>query len=212
MMRDLSRRWTLLALICVFATGCVQVGKQGPEPWGLFSLSPLPVTTHAAAISAPAPDGPTIAVGPIHLPDYLDQDQIVTRISRNDLTFSDNDRWAEPLEDNVARVVAENLSTLLQTDQITAHPWPGPQRASYQLEIDVLSLETDTSGTAHLAARWLLRDIAKRQTIARSEARQSVSATGPSTEQSVASLSKALGNFSVEIARVIGETVQHQSP
>ena len=210
-MRALSPRSMLLGLVCVCATACVQVGKQAAEPWRLFSLSPLPETTHAAAIGSAGPVEPTIAVGPIHLPEYLDQDQIVTRISRNDLTFSDNDRWAEPLEDNVARVLAQNLSTLLQTDQITVHPWPGPQRAAYQLEIDVLSFETDTAGTAHLDARWLLRDVAKRQTIARNEARQSVSAAGPSTEQSVASLSKALGDFSVAIANVIRELVHSHS-
>jgi uncharacterized lipoprotein YmbA len=206
-MRCRSRQSMLLGLVCVSALACVQVGKQAAEPWQLFSLSSLPDTTHAAAISSPGPAGPTIAVGPIHLPEYLDQDQIVTRISRNDLTFSDNDRWAEPLEDNVAQVVAQDLSTLLQADQITVHPWPGPQRAAYQLEIDVLSFEADTSGTAHLDARWLLRDVTNRETIARSEVRQSVSAAGPTTEQSVASLSKALGNFSVEIANAIREFV-----
>jgi uncharacterized lipoprotein YmbA len=198
----------LLGLICASAAACVQVGKQAAEPWQLFSLSPLSETTHTAAIGSAGPVEPTIAVGPIRLPEYLDQDQIVTRISRNDLTFSDNDRWAEPLEDNVAQVLAENLSTLLQTDQITVHPWPGPQRAAYQLEIDILSFETDTSGMAHLDARWLLRDVANRQPIARKEARQSATAAGPSTEQSVASLSKALGDFSVEIANAIREVVR----
>jgi uncharacterized lipoprotein YmbA len=211
-MRAPSPRSMLLGLVCVCATACVQVGKQAAEPWRLFSLSPLPATTHTAAIGSAGPVEPTIAVGPIRLPEYLDQDQIVTRISRNDLTFSDNDRWAEPLEDNVAQVLAENLSTLLQTDQITVHPWPGPQRAAYQLEIDVLSFETDTSGMAHLDARWLLRDVANRQTIVREEARQSAAAAGGSTEQSVASLSQALGDLSVEIAKVICETVQRCVP
>ncbi len=51
-----------------------------------------------------------------------------------------------------------------------------------------------------------------RQTIAEKEARLTASAAGHSTEQSVASLSKALGDFSVEIAKVIGETVQHCIP
>ncbi len=105
-----------------------------------------------------------IGVGPIHLPGYLDQDQIVTRISQNRFTLSDNDRWAEPLEDNIGHVLAQNLSMLLQNDQVSLNRWPGQQRPAYQLEIEVLSFDTDTAGTAHLAARWLLRDVANRQT------------------------------------------------
>ena len=149
---------------------------------------------------------PSIGVGPIHLPGYLDQDQIVTRISQNGFAFSDSDRWAEPLEDNIAHVLAQNLATLLQTDQITRYSWPGPQRPAYQLEIEVLSFETDTTGTAQLSARWFLRDVARGQTIAEKEARLTASAAGTSSEQWVASLSRALGDFSVEIAKVIGET------
>jgi uncharacterized lipoprotein YmbA len=101
---------------------------------------------------------------------------------------------------------------LLQNDQVSLNNWPGRQRPVYQLEIDVLSFETDTAGTAHLAARWLLRDVASRQTIAEKETRLTDSAGGGSTEQSVASLSQALGDFSVEIAKVICETLQHCIP
>ena len=150
--------------------GCVHVGQQQDQPWRLFTLSPLPEpeAEQAASTSSPGPVQPRgIGVGPIHLPGYLDQDQIVTRISQNHVTLSDNDRWAEPLEDNIGHVLAQNLSMLLQNDRVILHPWPGQQRPTYQLEIEVLSFETDTAGTAHLAARWFLRDVASRQTIAR---------------------------------------------
>ena len=152
---------------------------------------------------------PAIGVGPIHLPGYLDQDQIVTRISQNGLTLSDDDRWAEPLEDNIAHVLAHNLSAAApDRSGKTCTPGRLEQRPTYQLEIDVLSFETDTAGTAHLAARWFLRDVASRQTIAEKETRLTASGAGTSTEQSVASLSKALGDFSVAIANVIREFVQ----
>ena len=150
---------------------------------------------------------PAIGVGPIHLPGYLDQDQIVSRISENRVTLSENDRWAGPLQDNIAQVLAQNLSMLLQTNQVTVHPWPGRPRPTYQLEIEVVSFETDTAGTAHLAARWLLREVASRQTLADKEVRLSASAVGTSTEQSVASLSKALGDLSMGIADGIREFI-----
>jgi uncharacterized protein len=188
---------------------CVHVGLRQGVPWRLFALSPLPAPEAAqeGAMSSPGTAQPAIGVGPIHLPGYLDQDQIVTRISENRVTLSENDRWAGPLQDNIAQVLAQNLSMLLQTDQVTRHPWPGQQRPTYQLEVDVLHFETDTAGSASVAARWSLRDVARRQTIAEKEVRLTAPAAGSSTEQSVASLSKALGDFSVAIANVIRECV-----
>jgi len=44
------------------------------------------------------------------------------------------------------------------------------------------------------------------------EARLTALGSGYIEEQWVASLSRALGDFSVEIAKVIGETVQHRIP
>jgi uncharacterized lipoprotein YmbA len=162
-------------------------------------------------MSSPGSVQAAIGVGPIHLPPYLDQDQIVTRISQNRLTLSESARWAEPLTDNIAHVLAQNLSMLLQTNQVTVHPWPGRQRPTYQVEIEVVSFETDTAGTAHFAARWFLRDLARRQTIAEKEVRLIAPPAGSSTEQSVASLSKALGDFSVAIANPIREFVHSYS-
>ena len=63
-----------------------------------------------------AAQGPVIGVGPITVPKYLDRPQIVTRSGRNQLALGEFDRWAEPLQDNVLRVLAENLAFLIPTD------------------------------------------------------------------------------------------------
>lgn len=212
-MRGRSARPMFMALACICVTGCVHVGQQQQQPWRLFTLSPLPEpeAEQAAATSSPRPPRLAIGVGPVHLPGYLDQDQMVTRITQHRITLSENDRWAEPLEDNMAHAVAQNLSMLLQADGITVHTWPGQQRPTYQVEVDVLSFETDTAGTAHLAARWFLHEVKSRQTIAEREIRLTASGAGISTEQSVASLSKALGEFSVGIANAVRESVHSYS-
>ena len=212
-MRVRSARPVFLALACICFTGCVHVGQQQQEPWRLFTLSPVPDpgAEQAATTNLTGGTQPAVGLGPIHLPGYLDQDQIVTRISQNDVTLSDGDRWAESLEDNIGQVLAHNLSVLLRTDRVRLHPWPARERPIYQVEIDVLSFERDTAGTAHLVARWFLRDVASRQTIGQKETRLTASGAGTSTEQSVASLSKALGDFSVAIANVIRELVHSSS-
>jgi hypothetical protein len=202
-----------MALACICVIGCVHVGQQQQQPWRLFTLSPLsePEAEQAAATSSPGPARLAIGVGPLRLPGYLDQNQMVTRITQHRITLSENDRWAEPLGDNMAHAVAQNLSMLLQVDGIAVHTWPGQQRPTYQVEIDVLSFETDTAGTAHLAARWALNEVTSRRMIAEREIRVTVSGAGISTEQSVAALSKALGEFSVGIANAVREFVHSYS-
>jgi uncharacterized lipoprotein YmbA len=209
-MRIPSARPMLLGLACASAMACVRVGPQPVQPWRLFSLIPLPEpeAEQATSTRSSGPVQGAIGVGPVHLPGYLDQDQIVTRISQNRLALSDENRWAEPLEDNIGHVLAQNLSMLLQNDQVSLNPWPGRQRPIYQLEIDVLSFETDTAGRAQLVARWFLRDVASGQTIAHKETHLNATAAGTSSERPVASLSKALGDFSLRIADVIRELVR----
>ena len=59
----------------------------------------------------------TIGVGPIKIPEYLDRPQMATRSTPYSLQFAEFDKWAEPLDKNLASVLAENLSILLSTDQ-----------------------------------------------------------------------------------------------
>ncbi len=209
MMRCRSARLVSVALASICFAGCVHVGQQQQEPWRLYTLSPLPEpgAERVASTDTPGSTRPALGLGPIHLPAYLDQDQIVIRASDNHVTLSDDDRWAEPLEDNIGQVLAHNLSVLLRTDRVRLYPWSARERPVYQLEIDVLSFETDAAGAVHLAARWFLRDVAGGQTIAEKEAQLAVSGAGTSAEQSVASLSRALGDFSVAIADAIRERV-----
>ena len=196
-----------LGLVGLCVAACVHVAHEAERPWKLFTLSPLPGAEPAESTGSPGPAEPVIGIGPVHLPGYLDQDQIVTRVSQNRFFLSDGDRWAEPLEDNISHVLAQNLTLLLQTDRVILHPWPAQQRPAWQLDTEILNFETDTAGTAQLAARWSLRDLDRRETVLEQETRLTAAAGGASTDQSVASLSRALGDFSVEIANQIRKLV-----
>jgi uncharacterized lipoprotein YmbA len=63
-------------------------------------------------------------------------------------------QWAEPLEANFTRVLTDNLSLLLATDQVMTFPWPGPTSPTYQVIIDVTQFLGDPGGQASLEARW----------------------------------------------------------
>ena len=59
-----------------------------------------------------------VAVGPVAIPDYLDRPQILTRSGPSELQLAEFERWAGSLEKDVSRVLAENLSTLLEKDHV----------------------------------------------------------------------------------------------
>ena len=68
----------------------------------------VPSLTDTATAPPLAPHDLTLGVGPVTLPPYLDRPQIVTRAGRARLILAEFDQWAAPLQDTVARVLAEN--------------------------------------------------------------------------------------------------------
>ncbi len=49
-----------------------------------------------------------IGIGLVTLPEYLNQSEIVTRITQNEVSLDEFAKWAEPLENNISRALAEN--------------------------------------------------------------------------------------------------------
>ena len=100
----------------------------------------------------------TIGMGPLHLPAYLDRPQIVTRINPNELKLAEFDNWAEPLKDNVTRVIVENLSRLLCTEAIVIFPWKRSSHIDYQIDIKIIWMDGKLGEKAILATQWAIID------------------------------------------------------
>ena len=147
----------LAVLAGALAGGCF---SPRPDPSKFFVLAP----DGAASANSIAPAGltaasaPTIGLGPIKLPEYLDRDEVVTRVGPNRLELSDQDRWAEPLDNNFKQVIALDLTQALGTHSITFYPWFGTTRVDYQVRIDVYRFETDPHANAQLVAHWQVLD------------------------------------------------------
>src|SRR5262245_61061596 len=66
-----------------------------------------------------------IGVGPVILPGYLARNQIVTRTGTDQVELSMFHQWAEPLEDGISRILAEEISAQVPTERIVTFPWRG---------------------------------------------------------------------------------------
>jgi len=188
----------VLGLMSLSFDGCGSIFPK-PIPSRLFALSSLPSTgadtDHSGQIS--------IGVGPIRLPGYLDRQEIMTRVAPNRFDVLEYDRWTEPLDENFTRVLTQNLSVLLRTDQIVAYPWPLDKRPHYRVEIQVLRFEANSEREAELSARWALIDVSSKGESRFKESRLIRSAKENSVDASVAALSETVADLSREIVKTV---------
>ena len=195
-----QRLGVLILLVCFISAGCSFLEVK-PDPSRFFALTSLPRTGQTAQDAA-GTNALVLGIGPIKFPGYLDRQQFVTRISQNRFAVAENDRWAEPLDENFSRVLSQNLSILLQTDRIVPYPWLRSQQPTYQVQVEVLRFEPNAEQVVELWARWLILDDA-RKTIGLKESHLTKPMRDKSTEASVAALSEAVADLSRDIASVI---------
>jgi uncharacterized protein len=191
-----------LGLIGLSLAGCSSfLPKPKPDPSKIFVLfSPIEATERqnsdpSAQIS--------LGVGPVRLPAYLDRREIVMRVAPSRFDLSENDRWAEPLDENLTHVLTQNLSILLGSDQIIPYPWPLDQKPHYRVEIQVLRFESNSAGEAQLSARWAVIDDTGKETPNLKASRLTRRAKEKSTDGSVAALSETVADLSREIAKTV---------
>ena len=120
-MTRLSPASLILAALTLAVAGCSST--PATRFYSLASIAPA-----APESPRPAGQGLAVAVGTVTLPAYLDRPQVVTRPGVYAVHLAEFDRWSEPLQDMVPRVIAENLSVLLGSDQVYLSPRRRPNQ------------------------------------------------------------------------------------
>jgi uncharacterized lipoprotein YmbA len=111
-----------------------------------------------ASLSSPGRESPVgygVMVGPVSVPSSVDRPEFVVQVAQNRVALDELHRWAAPLDESVARVVAGNLSALLGTKVV-----PGPLAnfdPAYRVAIDVQRFESIPGQTAVLEAVWTVQ-------------------------------------------------------
>jgi uncharacterized protein len=186
--------------LCALLAGCSPLAPQ-PDHSKFFVLTALsdgPPSVAAASATQPL----TLGIGPIEFPDYLRRLEVVTRTSPNQLDLSPDKRWGEPLDKDFARILSENLSRLLNTQQIEKYPWPVRTPVDYQVCVDVLRFETSSDGQSQLIARWIIKDGRTGKDLSASET-NTTSPVAAGEAGASAALSNDLATLSREIATAI---------
>ncbi len=210
-------RLPLASVLMLLLAACAST-----PPSTFYTLTPLPEAAGRAGDIA----GGRIAVGlgPAVFPRFLDRPQIVSRDGANRLVVSEFHRWGGAVQDDFLRVWGENLAILLSSSRVTLYPAESRLPLDFRVPAEVLAFEGGPEGAAVLKLRWSVMDDRQRSAlIAREDAyrcpiRGSTDGADPKAAATasyaavVAAMSQCLGDFSRDVAEVLGGLEKPQSP
>jgi len=187
------RRRAVLSVLC--AVAAVAAGCGTSPPARFYALSP---TTAPAA----APSNVFVAVGPVTIPAVVDRPEIVVNIGPNEQRMDEFNRWAAPLQDSLARTIAENLVVMLGTPRVILFPQQLATDPEYRVAVEIRTFESVPGTAIRLDAVWTLRRAkdGKSET-GRTSARETVPDT--SYDALAAAHSRAVARLSQDIADAV---------
>jgi hypothetical protein len=202
----LSIQWVLLLALMLtgsLLSGCI---KTTPIPTRFYVLTPL---DHPVSLVSETDQKIPLSVeiSSLRLPQYLEKPQIVTRSSGNRLELAEYDQWGGNLRKNMIRVLAQNLSRLLSTSDISIAPFRPPTPPNVGVELEVMQFEKNAGGQVRLSVQWRLLDGKDNQTLKSrmTDLVSPVDHTPPNFEHTVSVMSALLG----ELSHIIGKEILH---
>lgn len=94
-----------------------------------------------------------LALVPVKIPHYLDRSQMVNAAGKNTYQLDELHRWAERLDENMTRVMLQDLTQLIPADVVLTTS-KHAQHAELRLMVNVLEFHVDPQGQAWLMAQW----------------------------------------------------------
>jgi len=144
------RHSLLVISLALVLTGCI--GGRSPAPD--YHM----LTARARAAGTQTASTTSIGVGPVQVAQFLTRPPIVTHGGGNALKIDDHQRWGEPLDQGIQRVLLQNIAALTGA-QTRGFPWRQRTIPDYAVRVDVLDLDRLPDGNAVLEVSWILEDL-----------------------------------------------------
>jgi uncharacterized lipoprotein YmbA len=143
-----------------------------------------------------------VAVGPVAIPALVDRPQFMVQVATNRVEVDEFNRWAEPLNDNIARVIAGDLAALLGTPQVATAPLANFNPA-YRVSIDIQRFESARGKSVLVEAVWVVHQTATGGATCSGRTLASEPVQSDTFDALAAAHSRALAKVSTDIAAVI---------
>ncbi len=185
-------------LLLVVLSSCASQPTKGPD---YYLLSSSELVSQALNLKSFK-----LAVGPIEVPVHLDREGIVTHESQNRLNYSDNHRWAEPLNENLRKTLRADLSQLLPNQQLIDFPYRQSNRPDYQLSVTIEKFGYLSEGKVVLIAQSTIVN-AKGKQLDASYIKLERSGISNDPGLIVSTMSELLGEMAVQLAGKLSDKV-----
>ncbi|MFH0854962.1 MAG: PqiC family protein [Candidatus Omnitrophota bacterium] len=182
-------------LFSLILYGCVSVPNS---PNSRFYM-PASVNSEQALEKIDIAPGHIIAVGPIGIPACQDRPQIVTINKDGTFSFAQFERWGEPLDSSIARVIYDDLASLLPAASFQMFPCNFAISFDYQVVVDIIHLDSNLSKDMLFVAQWSVID-AKNRSLLLTKRSQFNEPVNPHNYFGV---SRALGNACFSLSKEI---------
>ena len=197
-MRSSSNRqgiWLAAGLLLAVACSVLAPHADRSRYFMLESTSPSAVAARA--------EGPSLGFGPIEMPEYLKRREMITRSGPHELRQSATDRWAEPLDVALPRVLGQNVVHELGGGRTVPFPWYENERPEFQIRVAIERFEPDPTGDAVLDARWTVRELGPGGERIDGETRARHTPVAPESEAVAEALSACVADLGADIAREV---------
>jgi hypothetical protein len=186
--------------LCIALTALMLAGCGASDHSRFYVLTEHPALVARAMAAAPTT---TIALGAVKLPAALDRPQMARRLNSDEISYSENDRWAGPLDDMVRRVLIADLEGRLPPGMILIDNNP-TSPASLTIAVDVLRFDADAAAQVTLKARWQMLSQSGSLVGIPRDAMIVKPGSGRDAEAVAATMSLALSDLSADIAAGLG--------
>lgn len=150
----------LLGALAAFALDGCALLQPHADPTRFYVL-----TAPGAPTMRPNDDGFKrwkVGLRSVEVPAYLRTKFMVVRTGDNEIHFADYDRWAEPLEQGISRVMKESLGAARNVENVTLNPH-GEDLLDYEVTIQILACHGMRAATGQssirFAATWEARPV-----------------------------------------------------
>ena len=185
------RLFACLALMLIAACA------SSPKPQ-YYVLTP----EKGSATSASNASAPSIAVGPVTVPDLVDQPRIVVQAEGNQVTMQEYQRWASALPSEIASVIVANLSQELGSPRVWSYLQSALPTPDVQVAINVRRFDAVLGQGVTLDVLWGIRR-KPGQAVKTGQSVVHEPVSGGDINDLVAGYSRALAQVSRDIARAI---------
>jgi uncharacterized lipoprotein YmbA len=187
------KRDSLMTMVLCGLCACLSGCKSHPARFYALTVTSTPTQSPLTV---------SVAVGPVSVPAAVDNPRIVLSLAQNELRPDEYNRWAAPLQEDIARTVAANLVMLLGTDRVTLATNTAGPVPDYRSSIEIDRFESMLGQEVTIEAAWSVkRTVDGAVHAGRTIAHQNVA--GNEFRALAAAHSLAVGRVSKDIAQAV---------